>query len=173
MIDVQRYRQGSLAIMARCDVLLLTPGWQQSEGCRAERQEWIATHSDPWWEHCWDMAEDGLTLIGCMEHWALDHDSPPLVYVSGPITAGVDAEITERLVSRAYRRVANLWAEAVASDAAALSSNLLKLADWSGRVRQAGGVPYNPSADMLEILVGQSIECAAEALEGEYDGCTD
>ena len=36
-IDAQRYRQASMAWLRVSDLLLLTPGWKRSEGCRAER----------------------------------------------------------------------------------------------------------------------------------------
>jgi hypothetical protein len=103
-------------------------------------------------------------------------DVRPFIYVAGPITSGVDGDVDMELVWDAAIAIAH-YGRSDWSDFGMgpldnqphwqLAANLHNLALWSGRVRQAGGRPYNPSADCLEILVGQSIECAAEALEGE------
>ena len=35
-IDAQRYRDAGLSWLRVSDLILLTPGWQRSEGCRVE-----------------------------------------------------------------------------------------------------------------------------------------
>jgi len=168
IIDVQRFRDASMEWLFASDLLLLTPGWRESEGCSNEFASWtIGGKSEPFFADKRD-ADELQAWIGMFERGCLVRHNP-LVYVAGPYLTGVDGPYDETLFRFAVHLV--LFGDPAATRAMAadgrggngekLATNILNSLDWCKRVLDAGGYPYYPWADALLVIASPSEEATS------------
>jgi len=145
------------------DLLLLTPGWRESEGCSNEFASWtIGGRSEPFFADTRD-ADELQAWIGMFERGCLVRHNP-LVYVAGPYLTGVEGPHDGKLFYSALTlalscdmntpsvRGTNAWR---------LATNIRNGLDWCRRVLDAGGYPYCPWADALLVIASPSEEVPA------------
>lgn len=171
-IDVQRYRDASMSWLRVSDLLLLTPGWQRSAGCRAELNQWRAD----WCREPFDANDRHADeLPQWIEGLSALFRRHPRVYVAGPYLTGVDGPYDEGLFRFAVHLV--MFGDPVATRVMAadgrggngekLATNILNGLDWCKRVLDAGGYPYYPWADALLMIASPSaMSCTCESDEG-------
>lgn len=149
------------------DLLLLTPGWQRSAGCRAELNQWRADRCrEPFDAN--DLHADELPQW--IEGWSALFRRHPRVYVAGPYLTGVDGPHDGRLFYRALLLAlsCDMHTPSVhGTNAWRLATNILNGLDWCKRVLDAGGYPYCPWADALLVIASPSaMSCTCESDEG-------
>lgn len=173
MIDAQRYRDASMAWLRVSDLILLTPGWQRSAGCRAEWSKWRGlSHATPTGltSGVFDAEVHGPEDLAPWLSAVAGHlGRTPRVYVAGPYLTGVDGPYDETLFRFAVHLV--LFGDPAATRAMAadgrggngekLATNILNGLDWCRRVLDAGGYPYCPWADALLVIASPSEEATS------------
>ena len=171
-IDAQRYRDASMAWLRVSDLLLLTPGWRESEGCRNERKQWrtemrreaglvYTSHPEPF-----DADErDASELPEWLGQWRVFLSGrTPRVYVAGPYLTGVDGPYDEGLFYSALTLALSCDMNTPSvhgTNAWRLATNILNGLDWCRRVLDAGGYPYSPWADALLVIASPSEEATS------------
>jgi len=178
-IDVQRFRDASMSYMGLCDAFLFTPGWRESEGCRAEME--ACNYSERLYVEvrerspealrvaCGNMRlEDGQYQLQTLEEWIAEMAAalgrPPRVYVAGPYLTGVDGPYDEKLFHGSLLLALSCdlnTPHAIDTNAWHLARNIRNGLDWCRRVMDAGGYPYCPWADALLVIAPPSEEVPA------------
>jgi len=168
VIDAQRYRDASMAWLRVSDLILLTPGWQRSAGCRAEWSKWRGlSHA----------TQTGLTssvfdaevhgpedLAPWLSAVAGHLGRTPRVYVAGPYLTGVEGPHDGKLFYSALLLALSCDMNTPSvhgTNAWRLATNILNGLDWCRRVLDAGGYPYCPWADALLVIASPSEEATS------------
>jgi hypothetical protein len=164
-MDVQRYRDDSMLWLYVSDIVYFIPGWRASPGCLAEeaRAKEIGVpciyEEDPprcivsrWYnDNCEYIPSPGnelWSLEAVIQDFIQQVGRAPRVYVAGPYTAG------------AY------------GDPCQILRNIGIGAWYAASVRHAGGSPYSPWGDSLELVTYQPIRATIPTLELEWTSNT-
>lgn len=167
-IDAQRYRQASMAWLRVSDLLLLTPGWKRSEGCRAEWSKWRGlSHATPTGltSDVFDAEVHGPEDLAPWLSAVAGHlGRTPRVYVAGPYLTGVEGPYDGKLFYSALTLALSCDMNTPSihdTNAWHLARNIRNGLDWCRRVMDAGGYPYCPWADALLVIASPSEEVPA------------
>ena len=159
MIDAQRYRDASMAWLRVSDLILLTPGWQRSAGCRAEWSKWRGlSHATPTGltSGVFDAEVHGPEDLAPWLSAVAGHlGRTPRVYVAGPYLTGVEGPYDGKLFYSALTLALSCDMNTPSvhgTNAWRLATNILNGLDWCRRVLDAGGYPYCPWADALLVI---------------------
>ena len=168
MIDAQRYRDASMAWLRVSDLLLLTPGWKRSEGCRAEWSKWRGlSHATPTGltSGVFDAEVHGPEDLAPWLSAVAGHlGRTPRVYVAGPYLTGVEGPYDGKLFYSALTLALSCDMNTPSvhgTNAWRLATNILNGLDWCRRVLDAGGYPYCPWADALLVIASPSEEATS------------
>lgn len=168
MIDAQRYRDASMAWLRVSDLILLTPGWQRSAGCRAEWSKWRGlSHATPTGltSGVFDAEVHGPEDLAPWLSAVAGHlGRTPRVYVAGPYLTGVEGPYDGKLFYSALTLALSCDMNTPSvhgTNAWRLATNILNGLDWCRRVLDAGGYPYCPWADALLVIASPSEEVPA------------
>jgi len=141
------------------DLILLTPGWQRSAGCRAEWSKWRGlSHATPTGltSGVFDAEVHGPEDLAPWLSAVAGHlGRTPRVYVAGPYLTGVEGPHDGKLFygSLLLALSCDLTTEhAIDTNAWRLAKNMRNGLDWCRRVMDAGGYPYCPWADALLVI---------------------
>ena len=167
-IDVQRYRDASMAWLRVSDLILLTPGWQRSAGCRAEWSKWRGlSHATPTGltSGVFDAEVHGPEDLAPWLSAVAGHlGRTPRVYVAGPYLTGVEGPYDGKLFYSALTLALSCDMNTPSvhgTNAWRLATNILNGLDWCRRVLDAGGYPYSPWADALLVIASPSEEATS------------
>lgn len=168
MIDAQRYRDASMAWLRVSDLILLTPGWQRSAGCRAEWSKWRGlSHATPTGltSGVFDAEVHGPEDLAPWLSAVAGHlGRTPRVYVAGPYLTGVEGPYDGKLFYSALTLALSCDMNTPSvhgTNAWRLATNILNGLDWCRRVLDAGGYPYCPWADALLVIASPSEEATS------------
>ena len=168
MIDAQRYRDASMAWLRVSDLILLTPGWQRSAGCRAEWSKWRGlSHATPTGltSGVFDAEVHGPEDLAPWLSAVAGHlGRTPRVYVAGPYLTGVEGPYDGKLFYSALTLALSCDMNTPSvhgMNAWRLATNILNGLDWCRRVLDAGGYPYSPWADALLVIASPSEEATS------------
>ena len=168
MIDAQRYRDASMAWLRVSDLILLTPGWQRSAGCRAEWSKWRGlSHATPTGltSGVFDAEVHGPEDLAPWLSAVAGHlGLTPRVYVAGPYLTGVEGPYDGKLFYSALTLALSCDMNTPSvhgTNAWRLATNILNGLDWCRRVLDAGGYPYCPWADALLVIASPSEEATS------------
>jgi len=168
VIDAQRYRDASMAWLRVSDLILLTPGWQRSAGCRAEWSKWRGlSHATPTGltSGVFDAEVHGPEDLAPWLSAVAGHlGRTPRVYVAGPYLTGVEGPYDGKLFYSALTLALSCDMNTPSvhgTNAWRLATNILNGLDWCRRVLDAGGYPYCPWADALLVIASPSEEVPA------------
>ena len=168
MIDAQCYRDASMAWLRVSDLILLTPGWQRSAGCRAEWSKWRGlSHATPTGltSGVFDAEVHGPEDLAPWLSAVAGHlGRTPRVYVAGPYLTGVEGPYDGKLFYSALTLALSCDMNTPSvhgTNAWRLATNILNGLDWCRRVLDAGGYPYCPWADALLVIASPSEEVPA------------
>lgn len=168
MIDAQRYRDASMAWLRVSDLILLTPGWQRSAGCRAEWSKWRGlSHATPTGltSGVFDAEVHGPEDLAPWLSAVAGHlGRTPRVYVAGPYLTGVEGPYDGKLFYSALTLALSCDMNTPSvhgTNAWRLATNILNGLDWCRRVLDAGGYPYSPWADALLVIASPSEEATS------------
>ena len=168
MIDAQRYRDASMAWLRVSDLILLTPGWQRSAGCRAEWSKWRGlSHATPTGltSGVFDAEVHGPEDLAPWLSAVAGHlGRTPRVYVAGPYLTGVEGPHDGKLFYSALTLALSCDMNTPSvhgTNAWRLATNILIGLDWGRRVLDAGGYPYCPWADALLVIASPSEEATS------------
>jgi len=168
VIDVQRYRDASMSWLRVSDLLLLTPGWKRSEGCRAEWSKWRGlSHATPTGltSDVFDAEVHGPEDLAPWLSAVAGHlGRTPRVYVAGPYLTGVEGPYDGKLFYSALTLALSCDMNTPSvhgTNAWRLATNILNGLDWCRRVLDAGGYPYSPWADALLVIASPSEEATS------------
>jgi len=168
VIDAQRYRDASMAWLRVSDLILLTPGWQRSAGCRAEWSKWRGlSHATPTGltSGVFDAEVHGPEDLAPWLSAVAGHlGRTPRVYVAGPYLTGVEGPYDGKLFYSALTLALSCDMNTPSvhgTNAWRLATNILNGLDWCRRVLDAGGYPYSPWADALLVIASPSEEATS------------
>ena len=168
MIDAQRYRDASMAWLRVSDLILLTPGWQRSAGCRAEWSKWRGlSHATPTGltSGVFDAEVHGPEDLAPWLSAVAGHlGRTPRVYVAGPYLTGVEGPYDGKLFYSALTLALSCdmnTPHAIDTNAWHLARNIRNGLDWCRRIMDAGGYPYCPWADALLVIASPSEEATS------------
>ena len=150
------------------DLLLLTPGWQRSAGCRAEWSKWRGlSHATPTGltSDVFDAEVHGPEDLAPWLSAVAGHlGRTPRVYVAGPYLTGVEGPYDGKLFYSALTLALSCDMNTPSvhgTNAWRLATNILNGLDWCRRVLDAGGYPYSPWADALLVIASPSEEATS------------
>ena len=168
MIDAQRYRDASMSWLRVSDLILLTPGWQRSAGCRAEWSKWRGlSHATPTGltSGVFDAEVHGPEDLAPWLSAVAGHlGRTPRVYVAGPYLTGVEGPYDGKLFYSALTLALSCDMNTPSvhgTNAWHLARNIRRGLDWCRRVLDAGGYPYCPWADALLVIASPSEEATS------------
>ena len=162
IIDVQRFRDASMAWLRVSDLLLLTPGWSTSVGCQQGHSVWLKRDDVSFPYDLERRPQEDLR--DWIKHEARSLRRAPRVYVAGPYLTGVDGPYDEGLFYSSLRLAvygSQTHEDAIPAQVLRLSANILRGIDWCKRVLDAGGYPYCPWADALLVIASPSEEATS------------